>query len=64
MIASGKNGRSHVYSDAGLHITSLYLARDEFERRLRRDRYKPLEADFVKLFVATVGTHKLDRSEA
>jgi len=41
VVVAGKNGRVHVFSEQGRHITTLTLGRDEIERRCRRGRYGP-----------------------
>lgn len=44
VIVRGRSGRCHVFSDAGRHITTLTIGRDELDSRLRRRRYLPLPA--------------------
>ena len=50
VIVLGKNGRAHVFSESGKHITSLTIKRDELERRQRRKRYLPLPDGAVSTF--------------
>jgi hypothetical protein len=50
VIVLGRSGRCHVFSDAGRHITTLSIGRDELEGRLRRKRYLPLPAPELAAF--------------
>jgi hypothetical protein len=43
IIVTGKSGRAHAFNDEGRHITSFVLQGDELDRRLQRNRYKPLD---------------------
>ncbi len=47
-VVVGKNGRCHVFSDRGKHITSLLLTGDKLERRKRTNRYVRLESSAVQ----------------
>lgn len=53
VIVLGKNGRTHVYSQQGRHITSFLLNRQELEGRQRRNRYLPLTVEDIRLFRLT-----------
>lgn len=44
LVVAGKSGRCHVFSEEGVHVTSLMIGREELEVRVRRNRYVPLAA--------------------
>jgi len=50
VIVQGKNGRCHVYTPAGRHVTSLTLGQDEIDGRQRRKRYLPLSQEEIDAF--------------
>ncbi len=48
VVVRGRNNRLHAFSDQGRHITSLFVGRDEMDRRCRRKRYIPLEPEAIE----------------
>ncbi len=42
-IVLGPKGRVHVFSDEGLHVTSLQLDRKSLDARIEKKRWRPLE---------------------
>ncbi len=44
-IVLGPKGRVHVFSDEGLHVTSLQLDRKSIDARIDKKRWRPLEPD-------------------
>lgn len=50
IVVRGPSGRCHVFNDGGRHITTLAIAGDEFDIRVRRQRYVPLDAAALALF--------------
>jgi hypothetical protein len=55
VIVVGPRKRVHVFSLAGKHITSLTMEPEAVRNRLRRKRWRPLEADALHHFNAAVG---------
>ena len=51
IVVFGKNGRSHVFSKQGRHVTSLTLTSDKLELRRKRNRYQSLNCDQVRRFL-------------
>jgi len=43
IVVLGRNNRLHAFSPEARHITSLFVGRDEIDRRRRRKRYVPLD---------------------
>ena len=58
LVVVGPSGRVHVYSEAGMHVTSLNLKKAEIERRLMRKRYIPLAHERVTALRDAVGRTK------
>jgi hypothetical protein len=56
VIVLGRSGRSHVFNEAGRHITSLVIPGDKFDRRRQRHRYVPMETEAVAAFRGTVSS--------
>ncbi len=50
IVVIGKNRRSHVFTEAGRHITSLHIPTDKIESRCRRKRYCPMATADITRF--------------
>lgn len=49
-IILGKNGRVHVFSEKGKHITSMILGRSDIDKRVARNRYAAMEKEEAESF--------------
>ncbi|MGQ9661133.1 MAG: hypothetical protein ACUVWX_02205 [Kiritimatiellia bacterium] len=49
-IACGKNGRTHVFSQEGKHVTSFFLPPGRAEFRVRTNRWRPLQKEEITRF--------------
>lgn len=53
-IACGKQGRAHVFNEAGRHVTSFLLPPDGAAFRVRTSRWRPMQEDEQSRFKAAV----------
>jgi len=44
-VVLGPRGRAHVFSPTGRHVTSFTIEREERDRRVRQNRWRPATAD-------------------
>lgn len=50
----GKNGRCHIFSKEGKHVTSFSIDLDAIQSRLRRKRWRPIDAHQFQVLVAAI----------
>ncbi|MDP6944069.1 MAG: hypothetical protein QF464_07975 [Myxococcota bacterium] len=55
-VVVGDRSRAHVFNDAGKLVTSLRMRSDELERKVRKGRWKPLDAKEIETCRGLVGT--------
>jgi len=56
VVACGKQGRAHVFSHDGRHVTSFVLAAGGADFRVRTQRWRPLQKNEIEEFRATLAS--------